>query len=1108
MIVTARGNETAHDRARAGRSIIVVAVLAWLAVFPLARAASAQVTTATIVGTVLDASGGALPGVTVTARNVDTGFVHNVPSSDTGAYRLEFLPIGPYVVEATLQGFKTASRGGIVLNVNDSVRVDFSLEIGVVTETVTVVAGSPLVNTVTSDISKTIDDVAIQSLPMVDRNTYSLLDLTPGVQSNNNGVASASITTSSLGLGFPEQRTLINGGADGGTGSVNYYLDGGINMTALRNTGNILPNPDAIQEFKVQTNAYNAEYGRFSSGIINVLTKAGTNRYRGSAFEYFRDGSLNAKEWGSQLPTPPLKRNQYGATLGGPITANKTFFFASYSGLRQTTQTFMNNAIVPTAAERTGDFRQSRTIPTDPATAQPFACNGVVGVICPGRLDPVAMKIINDNIPLANVPGDIWQGYVESPFDTEEFLIKLDHQLTTAHRLSGSYFLTTGDNIVRAGTGNLPWASQQFSWTQHNLNVSDTWVLSDTKINQAWFSFNRNFGGRLNQPATSLADLGSSFIGQGPPSLPQITVSGYFTLSNAIGGPQAGGDFFSARDVLSWTKGAHAIKLGGELSYNKTIQDTLLNNYSVWTFNNSVTRNALADFLIGIPSAVTQDAPVNALWNSWYGALFVQDDYRIGSRVTLNLGLRWDVQTPGTDPQNRFVTYVPGQKSTVNPAAPIGQLFYGDPGVERGVISTAWNHLSPRVGVVWDPFGDGRTAIRAAGGVFYGSISGNEWNTMTNFQPWSTRLTFTNTGRGVNAAGVPQGATLSNPYNNFPGGTPFPYNGSYTVGGGMFGVDQDFDWAYAYQTNVGIQREISRMLGVGAAYIGTFNRNLPLGRDVNYPVVTATATTNGANVLSRRPNPAFGQVLLLDSDQYSNYNGLQLTFNMRRWHRVSANGYYTLSRTMSSAQLHNNTTQGGAQNFTKLADEYGRADTDQRHVFSASFNWELDYYNGSSRVLSGLLNGWRIGPIVKLRSGLPFGITNGNVDANLDGQTNDRARQVGDPEIDDPTPDHWFNTAAFVQNVAVTGAATDGNSARNLLDGPGFKVVDLAVSRNFKLRGGSTLTFRAEATNAFNIVNYGQPGNSVPSGATSTTFGIIRTANAMRRLQLGVRLTF
>ncbi len=729
-------------------------------------------------------------------------------------------------------------------------------------------------------------------------------------------------------------------------------------------------------------------------------------------------------------------------------------------------------------------------------------------MICPQRFDPVAMRILNESVPLANVPGNIWQGYIPSPYDTDEFLVKIDHQLNQAHRLSGSYFITTGENTTHAGSGNLPWALYEFNWRQHNVNVSDTWVISDSKINQLWFSFNRNFGGRLNVPEKFLSDYGSAFIGQGAPAVPQIVVSGYFTLTNAIGGPKAGGDFFSVRDVMSWNRGKHAIKLGGELSYNETIQDTLLNNYGVFTFSNAVTRNGLADFMLGIPSNVTQDAPVTALWNSWYGALFAQDDYRIASNLTLNLGLRWDVQTPGTDPQDRFVTYVPGQKSVVRTDAPVGQLFYGDPDVERGVISTSWNHISPRVGVVWDPFGDGRTSIRAAGGVFYGSISGNQWNTMTNFQPWSTRLTFTNTGRGVNAAGVPQGATLSNPYNNYPGGTPFPYNGSYTVGGGMFGVDLDFDWSYAYQTNVGIQRQITNVFGVGVAYIGTFLRNLPLGRDVNYPVVTPTATNNGANILSRRPNPQFGQVLMLDSDQYSNYNGLQVTFNMRKWHNVVMNGYYTLSKTMSSAQLHNNTTQGGAQNFSRLEDEYGRADTDQRHVFSASFNWDLDYYDGDSAFWRGLLNGWSVGPIIKLRSGLPFTVTNGNVDANLDGNTADRAQVIGDPHIDDPTPQQWFNTAAFAQNRIVTGVATNGNSPRNFLEGPGYKVVDLAVSRSVQLPGRSRLTFRAEATNAFNIVNYDQPGASVPSGATSTTFGVIRSAKAMRRVQLGVRWTF
>ena len=1078
-----------------------------LMAFPLASVASAQVTAATIVGTITDSSHAALPGVTVTARNVDTGFNRTVPSNEVGAYRLEFLPIGRYSVEIALSGFKTVNRSGIVLNVNDTVKLDITLEVGGISETVQVEGAAPDVNTSTVDISRTIDAVAIQSMPLVDRNVYSLLDLTPGVQSNNTGVASASVTTSNLSLGYPEQRTLINGGADGGTGSVNYYLDGGINMTGLRNTGNQLPNPDAIQEFKVQTNSYNVEYGRFASGIINVITKSGTNTYRGSLFEYTRDGKLNAQDWGAVLGTPPLKRNQFGGTLGGPLQHDKTFFFASYSGLRQTTQTFLNTAIVPTSLERTGDFSQSKTIPTDPATGQPFACNGVTGVVCANRLDPVAMKIINTYIPSANVPGNIWQGYVPSPYNTNEILVKVEHQLNAAHRLSGSYFMTTGENQTVAGTGNLPWALYSFNWRQHNLNISDTWVVSDNKINQAWFSFNRNYGGRLNLPETSLTDLGSSAIIQGAPALPQITVSGYFTLTNAIGGPKAGGDFYSMRDVFIWTKTKHAFKMGGELSYNKTVQDTLLNNYGVFTFNNSVTKNALADFLIGVPSAVTQDAPVTAYWNSWYAATFIQDDYRVSSRLTLNLGLRWDVQTPGTDPLNRFVTYVPGQQSTVRPTAPVGQLFYGDPGVERGVISTAWNHFSPRVGVVWDPFGDGKTSVRAAGGVFYGSISGNEWNTMTNFQPWSTRLTFVNTGKGVNAAGVPQGATLSNPYNNYPGGTPFPYTGSYTVGGGIFGVDQSFKWAHSYQTNVGIQRELGKSVAVGVAYIGTFSRNLPFDRDVNYPVVNATATAAAANVLARRPNPQFGTVRMLKSDQSSDYNGLQLTFSMRSWHHLSFNGFYTYSTTMTSVELQNNTTQGLAQDFSRLADEYGRADTDQRHVFSINLNWELEYYRGSNGVLRALLNGWAVSPIIKIRSGLPFTVTNGNVDANLDGQTNDRAMQVGDPNIDNPTAAQWFNTAAFVQNKSVTGVAVDGNTPRNSLDGPGYHVIDLAVSRDFRIKSVK-LTFRAEATNAFNIVNLGQPGASVPSGATSTTFGVIRTANAMRRVQLGVRLTF
>jgi outer membrane receptor protein involved in Fe transport len=1088
--------------------LIVAAII--LVLPPLASTVWAQGTTATIVGTITDASGGALPGTLVTARNADTGLARSVPAGADGAYRIEFLPIGNYVVEVVLDGFKTAHRSGIVLRVSDTVRVDVALELGALAEMVTVNAASPLVNTTTAEIGRTIEAAAIAELPLVDRNVYSLLDLTPGVQSNNNGVSAASTGTSSLVLGYPEQRTLINGGADGGTGSVNYFLDGGINMTGLRNTGNILPNPDAIQEVKVQTNSYSVEYGRFASGVINVVTKSGTNQYHGSLFDFLRAGKFNAKDWGSTLDTPPLDRKQFGGVAGGPLQRDRTFFFASYSGLRQATSTFLNNAVVPTALERIGDFSASTTKPVDPATGQVFVCNGVVGVICANRIDPVAAKIISNNIPAANVPGNIWQGYVQSPFDSDEFLVKIDHQINDAHRFTGSYFVTGGTNTVAAGTGNLPWASQQFNWRQHNVNLSDTWILDSSRINQVWFSATRNFGGRLNLPQTSLADLGSAFTIQGAPSLPQITVSGYFTLTNAIGGPTAGGNFYSGRDVFSWTTGRNAVKLGGELSYNKTTQDTLLNNYGVFTFNNSVTRNALADFELGIPSAVSQDAPVTAYWNSWYGAAFLQDDLRLNGRVTLNLGLRWDVQTPGTDPLNRFTTYVPGQKSTVNPSAPVGQLFYGDPGIERGVIKTAWNHVSPRVGVVWDPAGDGRTSVRAAAGMFYGSISGNEWNTMTNFQPWSTRLTFTNINPRTSATGVPLGASLSNPYNAYVGGAPFPYNGSFANGGGIFGVSQDFQWAHSYQTNVGIERQVGRSLSVGASYVGSFNRDLPFARDVNYPVLTPSATNAGANVLARRPNPAFGAVLLIDSDQTSSYNGLQVTAASRPWHHVSFNSFYTLSKTMTSVQLQNNTTQGLAQNYSNLSEDFGRADTDQRHVFNLSANWDIDYYRGGNAVVRNVVNGWSLSPIIKLRSGLPFTVTNNNVDANLDGVTaSDRAQLIGDPSLSDRSATMWFNTAAFTQNRAVTGVATDGNSARNLLDGPAYHSVDLALSRDFHLQGRVRLNVRAEGTNVFNMVSLGQPGNAVPAaGTTSATFGVIRTASPMRKLQFGLRLTF
>ncbi len=1084
--------------------LVYLVILGMLTAIP--QVSFGQATTATIIGTISDSSGAQLPNAKVTARNTDTGLTRTVTTSEDGTYRIEYLPVGNYSIEVTAaSGFKKVVRNGIVLQVDETVRTDFALEIGEVNETVTITDETPQINTSSAELGRTVQTKEIENLPLVERNVFALLDLTPGVQSNNDGVRTASVATGNNTLGFPEQRTLINGGTDGGTGSVNYFLDGGTNMTNLRNTGNSAPNPEAVREFKVTTNSYNAEYGRFASGVINIITKSGTNKFSGSVYEYIRDDAFNANEYGSSLARPPYKRNQFGGTIGGPIIKDRTFFFFSYSGLRQETSRFLSGARIPTALERTGDFSQSTSQPRDPATGTSLATATPFpgGLIPANRIDPVALRILS-SIPTSNTvnpngtPG--WQGNVPLPFNSDEFLIKLDHQLNEPHRLSFSYFTTAGSQTVFPGNGNLPWATQNFSWRQHNANFSDVWVIGPDKINQVWLTFTRSFGGRLNTPETTLTDLGSTFTPQGKASLPQITVNGFFTLTNAIGGPKAGTNLYSLRDVFSWIKGKHSIKIGGEVTLNKDIQETLLNNYGVFAFNNTASGNAFADFLLGIPSTLTQDAPVTGITNTWYYALFLQDDIRVNPKLNLNLGIRWDVQTPPTDPQNRFTNYIPGQRSTVNPAAPVGALFFGDAGVERGAIPISFKNFSPRLGFAYDPIGDGKTSIRGAIGLFYGSISGNEWNTMTNFQPWSTRLSFVNLNRQGNSA------LLRDPYRNYPGGNPFPYRGTFTPGGGFFAVSEDFKLPRTLQMNFSVQRQITSQLAAGATYIRSIARNLPFDRDVNYPVVTPTATTAGANILSRRPNTAFGAVRFLDSDQGAEYEGLQITGSMRFNKLFTFNGFYTLSNTTSTVQLHNNTTAGLAQNFSDLGAEQGAADTNQRHVFSMSFNFQPDFYNGSNRILKGFLNGWSISPIVKARSGRPFTVTNGGVDANLDGNNNDRARLTGiSPYISNPSAAQWFNPAAFAQNTVVTGVARNGDSPRNFLYGPGFRVVDLALSRDFKFGERFKLRLRGEGTNIFNLVNLGQPNSTFSTGST---FGTITDGGAMRILQIGARLTF
>ncbi|HUP41036.1 MAG TPA: carboxypeptidase regulatory-like domain-containing protein, partial [Vicinamibacterales bacterium] len=430
----------------------------------------AQVASGTILGNVTDSSGGAVPGATVTATNVDTQVARDTVTDESGQYALRLLPLGNYKVDVTLTGFKTFSQTGIVLEVGRNARIDATIEPGNVAESVSVVGDAPLVDTTSASLSRSVNQNEVLNLPLVNRDLYSLLNTTGGVTSNDN----------SNSLGGPEQLTTINGSQKAQIGSVNFQLDGGNNTAGLRGTGNPAPNPEAVQEFRVITNNFAAEYGRYPAGVIDVVTKSGTNQFHGAAFEFFRDEALNAKRWappGTTAAKDPLDRNQYGAAFGGPLSKDKTFFFVSYSGLRQEETYYRNSAIVPTALERAGDFSQSAVKPRDPATNVAFPGN----LIPTNRIDPAAKTIQDTYVPVSNLPGNFYEVSAPDPLKTDEMTLKVDHNFSSNRSFAVSYFFLKGvDMQPLSGTGNIPWVDRDFAWKQQNLNVADTWILSAT----------------------------------------------------------------------------------------------------------------------------------------------------------------------------------------------------------------------------------------------------------------------------------------------------------------------------------------------------------------------------------------------------------------------------------------------------------------------------------------------------------------------------------------------------------------------------------------------------------------------------------------------------
>jgi hypothetical protein len=717
-------------------------------------------------------------------------------------------------------------------------------------------------------------------------------------------------------------------------------------------------------------------------------------------------------------------------------------------------------------------------------------------------------------IPLPNSAGNTYVGFFTGPTDDNEYLGKYDQSIGDNDHVAVTYFyVKTTQNAF--GGGPIPWDINQSYTGQTNANISEVHTFGASTANQAWVTFTRAAGGRVNLPTTDLGQLGSDFTVQGPSALPQLNVSGYFNVGGALAGPVTTSDFYSLRDIVTMTKGKHSFSFGGELALDKGMFVGNLYNFGVFTFQNSApttTGNALADFVTGQVSTMEQDTPYHTLLSAWHTAVFVQDNYRITPRFTANLGLRWDVDTPPVESSNLTAAFVPGQQSTVVPSAPLGMLFPGDKGVTRGIVATRWHHVSPRLGFAWDPWGDGKTAVRAGAGIFFGTTSGNEWNQPGNAQPFAIRQTFNSI------------SSLTHPYNNpasFPTGNPFPYiynpsNPRFLKPASIESIGTDVQWPYMYQVNFAIQRQLPGQFSLTTAYVGTLSRNVPTMIDDNYAPYAPGASTSQTSINARRPyDPGIlGQNIFLTSNQTASYHSLQVSVKRQMTHNLMLNGFYVWSHALQSSN-ESAIGQMTAQDFANLWEERGPMDVDRRNVANISGIWNIDYYRGSSSVMKHLANGWTISPIFYFQSGPPFEIVTGS-NKNFDSANHNRPNMVPgvnpflDPHRSRPVAAAaWFNTAAFITNgPGVPGGigpgGADGNTPRDSLRGPGFRSADLGIFRDIHFGERLTFQLRGEATNVFNMVSLNNP----TANLSSSLNGKITSASAMRIIQVGGRLTF